>query len=174
MSDFPFVFTNHQPLSTKQPMSNEIKAKYGASTPLSITLANLASSAAGVGRQSALIDNSSNRFGLVHLFVKVTLGTNPASNKTVQVYLLQGDGGGLQTDGAGAADAPLTIKNAPLLGVLSTGGSAASSDVLQKQFNVHEPGPQWAIAIVHDTGTPLSATAANHAVHYLGDDPEVQ
>ena len=155
-------------------MSNEIKAKYGASTPIGITLAGLAGSAAGVGRQSALIDNSSSRFGLIHLFVKVTLGTNPASNKTVQVYLLLGDGSGLQTDGAGTADAAITVKNAPLLGVLASGGAATTGDVLQKHFAIHEPGPRWAVAIVHDTGVPLGGTAENHAVRYVGDNPEVQ
>jgi hypothetical protein len=155
-------------------MSNEIKAKYGASTPMSITLANLASSTAGVGRQSAMVDNSSSRFELVHLFVKVTLGTNPASNKTVQVYLLQGNGAGLTTDGASTAEAAITVKNAPLLGVLTSGPAAASGDVLQKQFSICEPGPCWGIAIVHDTGVPLNGTAADHALCYVGENPDVQ
>jgi len=155
-------------------MSSEIKSKFGASTALTITLAGLASSTAGAGRQSAMVDNRVSRFGLIHLAVKVTLGTNPTGNKTLQVYLLQGDGSGLRTDGAGSGDAALTVKNAPLIGVLAVGLSPGSGDVLQKHFTVRDPGPEWGIAVVHDTGANLSAAANDHAVHYLGDNPEVQ
>jgi len=155
-------------------MSNEIKAKFGTSTALSIALAGLASSTGGVGRQSAMVDNAAARFGLIHLIVKVKLGTNPAANKTVQVCLLQGDGTGLRTDGAGSDDAALTVRNAPLLGVLGTGPSPVTGDVLQKQLLIRDPGVQWGIAVVHDTGAALDATPANHAVRYVGENPEVQ
>jgi hypothetical protein len=155
-------------------MSNEIKSKFGASTALSITLASLASSTTGAGRQSAMVDNSTSRFGLVHLFVKVTLGTSPTANKTVQIYLLKGESSGLRTDAAGSGDAALTVKNAPLVGVMTTGSSPGSGDVLQRHFTIREPGPEWGIVIVHDTGAALSSNAANHAVRYVGDNLEVQ
>ena len=154
-------------------MANEIKQKYGSSTTLTVTLANLASSAGG-GRQSTMVDNSNDRFELIHLFVKVKLGTNPNNNKTVQVYLLQGNGNGLRTDGAGATDAAITVKNAPLVGILDTGASAGTGDVLQGQFAIHDPGPEWGVAIVHDTGAALDGTPGNHAVEYVGKNPEIQ
>jgi hypothetical protein len=155
-------------------MSNEIQSKFGGITALSITLANLASSTSGAGRQSAMVNNGTSRYGLLHLFVKVKLGANPTANKTVQVYFLKGNDGGLRTDSAGIGDAALTVKNAPLAGVLTTGNSPASGDVLQRHFLFHDPGPEWGIAIVHDTGVNLDSTAGNHAVHYIGDNPEVQ
>jgi hypothetical protein len=155
-------------------MANEIKEKLGASTAITIALASLASSASGIGRQSTMVDNSTARYGLLHLFVKVKLGTSPSANKTVQVYLLKGNGGGLRTDNAGSGDAALTVKNAPLLGVMTTGGAPVTGDVLQKHFTIRDPGPEWGIAVVHDSGVNLDSTAGNHAVHYIGDNPEVQ
>jgi hypothetical protein len=155
-------------------MPNELKEKYGTSTALTITLASLASSTTGVGRQSNMVDNSTSRYGLLHLFVKVKLGTSPTANKAVQVYLLKGNGSGLRTDNAGASDAALTVKNAPLLGVMTSGGSPATGDVLQKHFTIRDPGLEWGIAVVHDSGVNLDSTAGNHAVHYIGDNPEVQ
>jgi hypothetical protein len=155
-------------------MPNELKEKFGTSTALTITLASLASSATGVGRQSNMVDNSISRYGLLHLFIKIKLGTSPTANKTVQVFLLKGNSSGLRTDNAGANDAALTIKNAPLLGVMTTGGSPSTGDVLQKHFTIRDPGPEWGIALVHDSGVNLDSTAGNHAVHYIGDNPEVQ
>ncbi len=154
-------------------MPTQIRSKFHDSTPLDITLAGLASSTGGVGRQSALVDNTSAGHSAVHLFVKVKLGANPAAHKTVQLYLLQGDGTGLRTDGAGTADAPLAVRNAPLLGVLTTGATPGGGLVLQKQFFVSEPGPQWAIAIVHDTGAPLDSAPSAHEVRWVGQTVEV-
>ena len=153
-------------------MVSEIKQLYGSLEAITITLASLASSTAGVGRQSTMVDNATTRFRLIHLFVKIKLGTSPNNNKTAQVYLIKGDDDALRTDNAGAADAALTVKNANLIGVLDTGGSAGTGDVLQKDFKIRDPGPEWGIAIVQDSGANLDA--ANHAVKYIGDNPETQ
>lgn len=155
-------------------MPSQLRSKYSESTPLEITLTQLASSTSGVGRQSAIVDNTTAGHNAVHLFVKVTLGINPVAHKTVQVYLLQGDGTGLRTDGAGAGDAPLTVRNAPLLGVLTSGSAPATGTVLHKQFLISEPGPQWAVAIVHDTGAPLAGAASAHEIRYVGQIVEVR
>jgi len=154
-------------------MPSQIRTRFHDSTPLEITLAGLASSTSGAGRQSAVVDNTAAGHNAVHLFVKVTLGTSPAAHKTVQVYLLQGDGTGLRTDGAGAADAPITVRNAPLLGVLTSGSAPSSGLVLQKQFVISDPGPQWAIAIVHDTGAPLASAPEANVIRFVGQSVEV-
>ena len=158
-------------------MANEIKDKFGSSTALTITVASLASSTAGVGRQSTLIDNTTDRWSKLHIFVKIKQGTTtPVSNRAVYVYLLKADDNATEhiTDGGGTVDAALTIKNAQLIGAMYNGTTPAAGDVLYGEFLVHDPGRQWGVAIVHDTNVNLDATGSNHWVRYLGANPEVQ
>lgn len=157
-------------------MANEIKDKHSASAALTITLASLASSTAGVGRQSDVVDNSSARYQDLLIFVNIKLGTSPTSNRGVYVYLIRDDSNGTvhRDDGAGASDAGLTIKNAAMIGAMTTGTAAGSGDVLKASFLIQRPGPKWAIAIVHDSGVNLDATGGNHWVRYIGLNPEVQ
>ena len=65
--------------------SNEIKDKFSISAALTITLASLASSIVGVGRQSTLIDNSSDRYQDLLIYVKLTQGTDPVGSRGAQV-----------------------------------------------------------------------------------------
>lgn len=157
-------------------MANEILSKFAAAATITITLDNLASSTTGVGRQSTIIDNTTNRYSAVLIFLKVTLGTTPTANKTVQVYLIRDDAvTTLRSDAAGASDAALTVKNAELIGVLRN-TSATTGEVVQGAFLVQEPGPKWGIAVVHDTGVNLNnaGAEANHTKEYVGIRPEVQ
>jgi hypothetical protein len=158
-------------------MANKILPFYDAGAALTITIAGLASSTAGVGRQSTMVDNSTTRYKRVRVFVKIKLGTSPTSAKAAYIYILRGDKNATphRTDGAGASDAALTVLNAKLLGVLGNKTSgAATGDVLQDDFILEDPGPEWGIAIVHDTVAALDATGSNHWARYIGEDPEVQ
>ncbi|HUF02789.1 MAG TPA: hypothetical protein VMM38_01295 [Aridibacter sp.] len=150
-------------------MANEIHSKLAASAGLTITLASLASSAAGVGRQSTLVDNSSTLYKKIHLYVTILTGTSPTANKAVYVYLIKGDGT-IRTDGAGATDAAITIKNAQLIGALVT--DATSDNPYSDCFIIEDPGPEWGIAVVHDTGVNLNASG--HDINWVGQLPEVQ
>ena len=154
-------------------MSNEVKQLFGSPTAFTITVASLASSTAGVGRQSTLVDNSSTRYGRLLVFVKLKQGTSPTGNRGAQVYLLRGDGTN-RDDGAGASDAALTVLNAQLIGQLVNKPSPATGDVLQGWFVVDEPGKEFGLAIVHDTGVALDSTGGNHLVQFIGVNPEVQ
>ena len=154
-------------------MSNEIKPLFGSPTAFTITLASLASSTAGAGRQSTLVDNNTTRWGRLLVFVKLKQGASPTGNRAAQVYLLRGDGTN-RDDGAGASDAALTVLNSQLIGMLVNKSSPATGDVLQGWFVVDEPGKEFGIAIVHDTGVALDSTAGNHLAQYLGINPEVQ
>lgn len=157
-------------------MANEIKDKFAASTALTITLASLASSTAGVGRQSDIVDNTTNRYQSVLLFVKIKLGTTPTGNKGAYVYLIRDDNNGTnhRSDGAGATDAAITILNAQLVGVLINKSSPSTGDVLYGEFLVDRPGPKWGVAVVHDTVAAFDSTGSNHWVRYVGMNPEVQ
>jgi hypothetical protein len=50
-----------------------------------------------------------------------------------------------------------------------------SSDVqYQGEFTIYNPGIEWGIGIVHDTGVDLNVTAANSLIRYVGENQEVQ
>lgn len=152
-------------------MPNEIKSKLGSSAGLTITLASLASSTAGVGRQSTLIDNSTNLYKKVHIYGKITTGTSPTANRSIYVYAIKGDGT-IRTDGAGASDAALTVVNAQLIAAMVT--DSTSDKAYYFDCVLEDPGSEWGIAVVHDTGVNLNATGGNHDINYVGQLPEVQ
>lgn len=156
-------------------MANEIKAKYSGTpaTAMTITLASLASSTAGVGRQTTLISNTTARYQSVEVFVQIKLGTSPTGNKFVYVYGIRGDGT-TRSDGAGATDAAITVLSSELLAAMPDKASPSTGDVLIGVFWFENPGPEWGVAIVHDTGVNLDSTGGNHVIGYIGHNPEVQ
>jgi hypothetical protein len=145
---------------------------YGAVTTMTITLASLASSVAGVGRQSTIVDNTSTKFLSALVNVKVTVGTTPTANTPIYVYLIRSnaDGTPIQDDGSGASDAALTVVNSPLLGVINC--PAATSDTAY--YGIFDTsalgplGPKWGIAVVQSTVTNFNSTAGNHIVNFIG------
>jgi len=155
-------------------MSNIILAEHNASTALTITLASLASSTTLVGRQSTMVDNT-DLAQMIRVYFKVTTGTSPTVNKTIQFYLLSGDdvaSSSIRTDNAGASDAGLTIVTAPMVYVVQV---SATSDVSYRgSFLIRNPGPEWGIAVVQDTGSALNATAGNHLLKYVVENQEIQ
>lgn len=154
-------------------MANEIKDKFSSPSSFTIALASLSSSTAGVGRQSTIIDNSTTRYGKVIVYLKVKLGTSPTGNRSVYIYGIRSDGT-LRSDGAGASDAAITVLNSTIIGALITKASPSTGDVLQGECTFYEPGPEWGIAVVHDTGVNLNSTESNHAYTWVGVNPEIQ
>jgi hypothetical protein len=156
-------------------MANEIKAKLGTTTQLTITLASLASSTALVGRQSTMVDNTTNLYQLVHLYARITTGTTPTTGKGIYMYLLKADKAtspNVATDNAGASDAAITIVTAQQLGGVVV--DATSDKAYRFDAVLYNPGPSWGIAIVQDSGVNLNSTAGNQAIWYVGENPEVQ
>lgn len=155
-------------------MANEIKDKYGSSTAMTITLASLADAA---GRQSTIVDNTTNRYAEVLVFVKAKMGASaPNANSIVEVYLIRDDNDGTnhRSDGAGASDAALTPLNAQLIGVMRNKASPAGGDVLYGEFLIRRPGPKWGIIAFNRTGQAFDSTGGNHWARYVGINPEVQ
>ena len=144
-----------------------LKDALAASASFTITLGGLAN---GSARQSTEIDNTTNLYVGAYVACNIKLGTSPTSNTIISVYILRNDNNAtpIRDDAAGASDAAITIKNATLIGTLTTGGSAATGDVLKGVFYVDNLGPKWSIAIKNDTGVALDATNGNHVVNYVG------
>lgn len=156
-------------------MASEIKAKFGTTTQLTITLASLASSTANVGRQSTMVDNTTTLFQKINVYAKISTGTTPTVSRGIYVYLLKADKAATPnviTDGAGAADAGLTVVSASqIAGAVVT---ATSNQAYSFDFVIYAPGPSWGIAVVHDTAVNLNATGTNHAIWFVGENPEAQ
>jgi hypothetical protein len=142
---------------------------FGTTTTFTITLASLANSTAGVGRQSTLIDNTSTKYTSAHIAVKFTVGTTPTANTLIYVYLIRGDGT-INDDAAGATDAGLTVINAPLLGTILC--SAATSNVAYYGFFdtkfLGSLGKTFGIAVVNSTAVTANSTGGNFTAEYTG------
>lgn len=156
--------------------ASEINDLIGTSTALTITLASLGSSTSGVGRQSDIIDNTTARYQLIRIYLKFKQGTSPTGNKSVYVYAIRDDNDATnhRTDGAGSADAALTVLNAPLVGVGYNKSSPATGDIIYVECDIWHPGKKWGIAVVHDTGVNADSTGGNHWARYQGFNPESQ
>ena len=150
-------------------MPNLILAEHGTPTAMTITLAALASSTAGVGRQSTLITNT-DLAQMIHLYVGLT--TNASNDITADtngyVYLIKSDGT-LKSDSAGDSDAGWTAVNARLLGVIRFNAVTQSVEY-QGEFLIRNPGTIWGIGIVQDTGQTLSAGV----IRFTTENQEVQ
>ncbi len=147
-----------------------MRPEWSAPAALAITKAALASSTAKVGRQSTLIDNSVDRFDLIHLQGRTTTGTSPTASKAIQVWLIKGDGT-RRTDGAGASDAAFTAVTAELIQTIGT------DDTSDRSYDwdavIADPGTEWGIAITHDTGVNLKDNAGDQWVYWTGERTEV-
>lgn len=163
-------------------MPNAIKPLLSSPAALTITLASLGSSTSFVGRQSTLVDNSSNRYGLIQVSWSIKLGTSPTAGKAIHLFAIRSnkDTTAIRDDGAGGTDAAWTRKNADYLYTpdgrpsIVFCGSAATGDVFKGVAYLRDPGPEWGVGVAHDTGVALDSTGSNHVVSWIGINPEIQ
>ena len=156
-------------------MAKQLLDNFAARADLTITLASLASSITGVGRQSSIVDNTVTRYTSVDVVIQVKTTATTTANSVISVYLIRSDGHAAtprRDDNAGPVDAAITILNADFLGTLTT-GTITTAQTLPKIFHVLDLGPKWAIAIVNSTGTALDATAGNHYAGFIGRNRSV-
>lgn len=109
-------------------MASDIKAKYGTSTALTITLNSLAHSTTA-GRQSTVVDNSSDLALDAHVTVIAAMAAGtPGVDKAIYVFAFGSEDGTNYGDPAGASDAAITLRsptNLRLIGVISTPDAGA-------------------------------------------------
>lgn len=156
-------------------MASEIKDKYSAAVPLTITIAAVASSATAAGQQGDIIDNSTTRAQRIKVYGQFKLGTSPAAG-SIYLYAIRGDKHATpyRTDGAGASAGALTFLNAQPIGVGRTKATPASGDLVFIEGEIVAPGPEWTVGFSQDTTAALDATPGNHYIHWIALDPEVQ
>lgn len=155
-------------------MATTFKALYGSSgQAITITLASLAASAT-VGRESTVVDNSSNLFLDVLVVVWFETGT-VVGNKQILLFLYgTADGGTSYTEQATGSDAGFTRKDPTTLIPLAVVPAVTNAFV-------HKCGPfsvarafggvlpdHWGLVFNNDSGATLSATAGNNKAYYQG------
>lgn len=141
------------------------KDTFAAAAAFTITLASLANSTAGVGRQSTLVTSNTAKSALI--MVKFTVGTTPVANSLIYVYLIRGDGS-INDDNAGASDAGITIINAPLLGTILC-SAATNNTAYYGMFDTKflgSLGPTFGIAVVNSTNVTANSTGGNFTAEY--------
>lgn len=146
---------------------------YSSSTGITITLASLANNAA---RQSAFVDNSSNRFldAMVRLDLRLQIGT-PSNDQLINVWFYGSEDGTNYTDNATGSNAALTMRNPTNLRgpfIISTpnaGGLVYRAVIgsVASYFGGVLPR-RWGIVVENRTGIAFDATEGNHAKSYTG------
>lgn len=149
-----------------------IKDQFSAVSAFTITLASLANSTAGVGRQSTMIDNSTNLYESAIISLTITTGTTPTANTPIYVFLIRSnkDTTAIRDDGAGASDAGITIVQSVPLGAIIV-PAATSNAAYKRNFDTSSLGPlgpEWGIAVVNSSGAALNSTGGNHVASWIG------
>lgn len=155
--------------------AGDIKRVYGSEAALTATLANLATSAdLSVGRQSSVIDNTSDLVLDEFVAGKITAGTSPTNLKKIQVYAFgQVEDTPTYPGGAGASDAAWTPATplASYLKLIATIATDATSDkaywfgpiALAVFFGGVIP-PRWGLWVTHNTAQNLKNAGGDQAL----------
>lgn len=153
----------------------DIKLAYGTAADVTITLASLATSASLlVGRQSAAVDNSTDKMLDVLVSGKITTGTTPTTAKQIQVWCVASWDGTTWPAGFDGTDSagPTLIaenKNASLILVAAI-STTGSNDVAYHFTNrsvasmFGEVPKKFSFFVTHDTAVNLNSTAGNHQI----------
>jgi hypothetical protein len=154
-------------------------------TDLTITIASLASSTGRLaGRESTVVDNTSNKYIDVFVTGQITTGTSPTTAKGVEIWVyapikLASSAYTYPIATATAltaSDAAATFeaeqKGVMVLGAALT-NNATSNRAYGFNFSIASlfggvMPLKWGVWISHDTGVNLNATAGNHWITYTG------
>ena len=167
-----------------------LKAKYATPVDLTITLASLATSSTRVaGRESTVVDNTSNLYSDALLAGKIRVGTTPTINTFIDIWVYaQRDDTPtyptLVTSGITGTDAAATaategIRNNALKLAASMLVDATTTDrdydfspvSVASIFGGVLP-KRWGCWVTHSTGVNFNSTGSNHKLTYTGVNVE--
>lgn len=155
------------------------------STALTITLASLATSSTLVtGRQSTVVDNTTNKYMDAVVSGQITTGTSPTSGNTIAVYLFSDLSVSSSTfvfpkagttalgGGDGAATFDTEQKKGSVFLAQSVTINSTSDRPYSFKFSVREVlgymPLKWGLFVAHNTAVNLNSTSGNHWFHYTG------
>lgn len=143
------------------------KNTYAAKATITWTGTSLAN---GSGRESTVIDNTSNRYA----DVRIRIQTKGQSSGTAYIdwYVYTALGDTTYTDAATGSDAAFTAanrKNSRYLGstLLNAATSAVQGELLLSDVFATMPD-KWGLIGINNSGATLSATAGDHVLEYQG------
>jgi len=161
-------------------MANEIHAKLGAIATLTIRpdfdASDLANGLPDTENRCSTVVTGGTA-PQVRVFYKVTTANTPTTNTLIEFYLSVGSTGATDLVTAGGTDVDGNIasfdKNQALFlhAQVTTGTSGAS---YIGSFVFDNPGDDWRLIVVNETGAALSSTQADHVIQYRTITPEVQ
>lgn len=158
----------------------DFKSKYAASATIACGVASLATSASRTaGRESDIVDNTTNLYVDALLSGQITTGTSPTVSKQIDVWVYSEDGNDVEGDVLDGADSAETItsenvRNALMKIALSILVDNTSDRTyyfrgisVASLFGGIMPR-KWGVFVSHDTGVNLNSTAGNHEFRYVG------
>lgn len=155
-------------------MSTTLQPLYASNVAITITLASLANAAL---RQSAAVDNTTNKYGDAHVYGHVQSNGTPLATGSYSVYFMgSNDNGTTYSNNASGSDAAFTpdsVNN--LIPIASSVTTATASLVsffriasLAQAAGLQMLPSKWAIAVINNSNVALTATGANHVFSYQG------
>jgi hypothetical protein len=154
----------------------DIKIAYGSAFDLTITLASLASDTNLLdGRESAAIDNTTDKMLDYLVSGKITTGTSPTTARSIQIWAVASFDGTSWPDVFDGTDSAelislANVKNSSvcrLVDELST-TSTSNEDYYFAGVSIARlfgsVPPKFVLFVTHNTGVALNATAGNHVI----------
>ena len=154
----------------------DLKLSYPAASDLTITLASLASDTSLLtGRESAVIDNSTNLYLDILVSGKITAGTSPTASRSIEVWAVGSWDGTNWPDVFDGTESAETITSADIKAsvcrFVAAMATANTSDrtyhfgpvSLASAFGGTLP-PKVVLFVTHSTGQNLNSTAGNHQI----------
>jgi hypothetical protein len=154
----------------------DIKIAYGSAFDLTITLASLASDTNLLaGRESAAIDNTSDKMLDYLISGKITTGTSPTAARSIQIWAVASFDGTSWPDVFDGTNSDETIslanvKNSSVCRLVDELSTTATTDEdyyfagvsIARLFG--SVPPKFVLFVTHNTGVALNATAGNHVI----------
>ena len=154
----------------------DLKLSYPAASDLTITLASLASDTSLLtGRESAVIDNSTNLYLDILISGKITAGTSPTASRSIEVWAVGSWDGTNWPDVFDGTESAETITSADIKAsvcrFVAAMATSATSNVtyhfgpvsIAAAFGGTLP-PKIVLFVTHSTGVALNSTAGNHQI----------
>ena len=153
---------------------------YAAASALTITLASLASSSTLLaGRESTIVDNTSNLYDDAILEGKIKTTATTTANTVIEIWIHgEAVSGSTYMGGATGSDANLSpadagikrlMKLATVIDNISTGAVTFNfGGISVAQLFGGVMPRKWGVFVVHNTGQNLDSTGSNHVVEYVG------
>ena len=145
---------------------------YASAATVTITLTSLAN---GSYRQSAVVDNTTNKYVDALIGGSIQVGTSPTNGNTISVFVYGTFDGTLYTGGASGSDAAYTNAEEVLFRLVSVipVTSTSNKDWIFGPVSVAQAfggvlPSKWGVVVLNSTGATLNATGTNNTIKFIG------